>query len=171
MAYGKVCQAALMPYFQGHKAEDQIIINSRVIYEFKRKLKQPSLYTNFIPPKMATHGGNTGDLPSEILHALSQSEPINSSEAFPSQPSTVVKSALDTLLSRSMVTYKANNQEDVILETEGEQILANGSHEVRILQALQKVRGEQPLPKMVTPLIAIVATRWPHNKRTRGGDW
>jgi len=38
-----------------------------------------------------------------------------------------------------MVTYKANDQEIVILETEGEEILANGSHEVRVLEQLQKV--------------------------------
>jgi len=113
---------------------------------------------------MANQSGSTGDLPSEILQALSKNEPINSSEAFPSQPFTVVKSALDTLLSRSMVTYTANNQEDVILEEEGEQILANGSHEVRILHVLQKVRGDYRI--LVTPLIRTVATRGPYNKRT-----
>jgi len=119
---------------------------------------------------MANQSGSTGDLPSEILQALSQNEPINSSEAFPSQPFTVVKSALDTLLSRSMVTYKANNQEDVILEAEGEQILANGSHEVRILQVLQKVRRSYRT-LAGDPANGTIATGRSYNKRTRGRYW
>jgi len=118
---------------------------------------------------MANQSGTTGDLPLEILQALSKNEPIDSSEAFPSQPFTVVKSALDTLLSRSMVTYKAINQENIILEAEGEQILANGSHEVRILQALQKVRVDNCIPEPL--LTGATAIRGTHDKGTRGRYW
>ena len=82
---------------------------------------------------------HSGDLTSEILQLLSQNDPIISSEALPSQPSTVVKGALDRLKSRSMVSYDTIDKEEAVLEAEGEEILANGSHEVRVFEALQKV--------------------------------
>jgi phenylalanyl-tRNA synthetase alpha chain len=85
-----------------------------------------------------TNNSHQGDLPSEILQALSQKDPILSSEAFPSQKSTDVKSALDRLASRSMITYDTNDREAPVLELEGEQIAENGSHEARVFHALQK---------------------------------
>lgn len=78
-----------------------------------------------------------GDLPSEVLQALSKSEPILSSEAFPSQKSADVKSALDRLASRSMVTYETIDREEAILEPEAVEIEANGSHEARVFEALR----------------------------------
>jgi len=79
-----------------------------------------------------------GDLPSEILKALSQQEPILSSETFPSQKSADVKSALDRLASRSMVTYVTIDKEEALLEPEAVEIEANGSHEARVFEALRK---------------------------------
>lgn len=88
---------------------------------------------------MATgQNGQQGDLPSEILHLLSQNDPILSSEAFPSQKSADVKSALDRLASRSMVRYDTIDKEVAILEDEGAEIEANGSHEARVFEALRK---------------------------------
>lgn len=84
------------------------------------------------------HNSRQGDLPSEILHALSQKDPILSSEAFSKQKSTDVKSALDRLASRSMITYDTNDREVPVLELEGEQIAESGSHEARVFHALQK---------------------------------
>jgi phenylalanyl-tRNA synthetase alpha chain len=62
--------------------------------------------------------GLPGDLTSEILQALSKIDPILSSEAFPSQKSADVKSALDRLGSRSMITYATIDREEAILEPE-----------------------------------------------------
>ncbi|KAG9245710.1 phenylalanyl-tRNA synthetase-like protein alpha chain [Calycina marina] len=87
---------------------------------------------------MANQSGTTADLSAQILHALSHKDSIKSSSEFPTLPSTTVKSALDTLASRSMIKYETDTKEDVILEEEGEGILKDGSHEVRILHALQK---------------------------------
>ncbi|RDL36663.1 Class II aaRS and biotin synthetase [Venustampulla echinocandica] len=85
-----------------------------------------------------THNGPQGDLPIEILQALSQNSPILSSEAFPSYKSTEVKGALDRLGSRSMVTYDTIEREEPLLEPEAVGIAANGSHEARVFEALHK---------------------------------
>ncbi|RDW67708.1 putative phenylalanine-tRNA ligase beta chain [Coleophoma cylindrospora] len=84
---------------------------------------------------------NTGDLPSEILHALSEKEPLLSAEAFPSIKSADVKSALDRLGSRSMLTYETIDREEAVLEPEAEQIAASGSHEARVFEALRNAMG------------------------------
>ncbi|KAB8302269.1 hypothetical protein EYC80_005710 [Monilinia laxa] len=87
---------------------------------------------------MTSTAGSQGDLTSEILQALSQQDNILSSDAFPTQKSTDVKSALDRLGSRSMITYETIDREEAILEAEGEEIAANGSHEARVFEALRK---------------------------------
>lgn len=85
---------------------------------------------------------SSGDLPSEILLALSKSEPILSQEAFPNATFAEVKAALDKLASRSMVTYKTIEKDEAALEPEAEGIVANGSHEARVFEALrQAVEG------------------------------
>jgi phenylalanyl-tRNA synthetase alpha chain len=78
-----------------------------------------------------------GDLTSIILRALDKKEPLLSAEAFPSHKSADVKSALDRLASRFMVTYETIDREEAILEAEGQDITANGSHEARVFAALQ----------------------------------
>ncbi len=83
------------------------------------------------------------DLTSQVLDALSHSDgPILSAEAFPSIPSTTVKSALDKLGSREMVTYKTNDREEAILTPEAEGITADGSPEAKVFEAVrQAVEG------------------------------
>jgi phenylalanyl-tRNA synthetase alpha chain len=81
--------------------------------------------------------GQVGDLPSEILQALSQNDPILSAKTFPSTKSTELKGALDRLASRSMVTYDTIDREEAVLEHEALEIAANGSHEARVFEALK----------------------------------
>ncbi|KAF4627111.1 hypothetical protein G7Y89_g11048 [Cudoniella acicularis] len=87
---------------------------------------------------MANVQSGHGDLPSEILQALSQNESILTSEVFPSYKSTDVKGALDRLGSRLMVTYETIDREEAILEAEAVEIAASGSHEARVFDALRK---------------------------------
>jgi phenylalanyl-tRNA synthetase alpha chain len=86
----------------------------------------------------STQNDYQDDLPSEILRALSENDPILSSEVFPSIKSTDVKSALDRLGSRSMITYDTIDREEAILEPEALEIAANGSHEARVFEALRQ---------------------------------
>lgn len=83
-----------------------------------------------------------GDLTTQVLQALNVQSPLLTSEAFPSVSSQDVKAALDRLGSRSMITYETIDREEAILEPEAEQIVANGSHEARVFEALrQAVEG------------------------------
>ena len=84
------------------------------------------------------HNGQPGDLPSEILQNLSRRDPLLSAEAFPSLKSIEVKSAIDRLASRSMITYDTIDREEAVLEPEAEEITANGSHEARVFEALRE---------------------------------
>ncbi len=83
------------------------------------------------------------DLTAEVLDALSQSDvPILSTDAFPSTPSSEIKSALDRLNSREMVIYETIDKDEAILTPEAEGIVANGSHEAKVFEAvLQAVGG------------------------------
>lgn len=85
---------------------------------------------------------NSGDLALEILQALSKSSPIQTQDAFPQSTFNELKAALDRLASRSMVTYEQIEKDEPRLEAEAEQIVANGSHEARVFEALrQAVEG------------------------------
>ena len=78
------------------------------------------------------------DLTSQILDALSRSDaPVVSADAFPSLPSTTVKSALDRLASREMVTYRKIDREEAILTPEAEGVAAGGSHEAKVFEAVR----------------------------------
>ncbi|ROT36785.1 phenylalanyl-tRNA synthetase alpha chain [Sodiomyces alkalinus F11] len=84
----------------------------------------------------------SGDLTSRVLHALSQKEPILSTESFPESAFTDLKAALDRLASRSMIIYEPIEREEAALEPEGLQIAEHGSHEARVFEALrQAVEG------------------------------
>ncbi|KAF3386394.1 Phenylalanine--tRNA ligase alpha subunit [Penicillium rolfsii] len=77
------------------------------------------------------------DLTKPVLDALSASDaPIFSNEAFPSHPSSNVKSALDRLGSRQMIEYETLEKEVIVLTSEGEEIAANGSHEAKVFAAV-----------------------------------
>lgn len=84
-----------------------------------------------------------GELTSHVLQALSQSnEPLFSADVFSLIPSTTLKSALDRLSSREMVTYKTIDREEAILTPEAEGIAAEGSHEAKVFEAVrQSVEG------------------------------
>lgn len=90
-----------------------------------------------------------GDLASAILLAVSKQEPLLSSEAFPTEKSTDIKGALDRIGSRSMITYETIDQEETVLEPEAEGIVANGSHEARVFEALQKAMDGLTLAELV----------------------
>lgn len=84
----------------------------------------------------------SGDLTSGILQALSKASPIQSQETFPQASFNELKAALDRLASRSMIKYEQIEKDEPILEPEAEQIVANGSHEARVFEALrQAVEG------------------------------
>lgn len=98
---------------------------------------------------MADEGKAAKDLPSEILQLLSQLDigsSLLSSKALPKETASTVKGAIDSLRSQRMVDYKTIDNEEYLLEIEGQQVLDNGSHEIRVLEALRKVR-----PKTFTP--------------------
>lgn len=80
---------------------------------------------------------SSGDLVTRILETLNISSPLLSTEAFPMAGFVEVKASLDRLASREMVTYETIEREEAMLEAEGEQILANGSHEARVFEALR----------------------------------
>jgi phenylalanyl-tRNA synthetase alpha chain len=84
-----------------------------------------------------------GDLTTEVLDALSSTEgPILSGNAFPSIPSATLKSALDRLSSRGMVSYETIDREEAVLTEEAEGIAAHGSHEAKVFEAVvQAVDG------------------------------
>ncbi|EAS33476.3 phenylalanine-tRNA ligase, alpha subunit [Coccidioides immitis RS] len=78
------------------------------------------------------------DLTHQVLEALASTDkPILSSDAFPSAPPTSVKSALDRLGSREMVQYETLEREEAILSPEAEGIVANGSHEAKVFEAVR----------------------------------
>jgi phenylalanyl-tRNA synthetase alpha chain len=79
------------------------------------------------------------DQTSQILEALSSSDkPILSADAFSSIPFATIKSALDRLRSRDMVEYDTIDREQAILTEEGEGIVANGSHEAKVFEAVRQ---------------------------------
>jgi phenylalanyl-tRNA synthetase alpha chain len=77
------------------------------------------------------------DLASAILHALAETSPLSTTDAFPSASFADLKAALDRLAPRNMITYSTIDREEVLLEPEGAQIVAHGSHEVRVFEALR----------------------------------
>ena len=77
--------------------------------------------------------------PNQLLESLSRSDgALLTSDAFPGVPFVKVKSAVDTLKSREMITYLQVDREEAILTREAEGIAANGSHEAKVWHAVQK---------------------------------
>ncbi|PGG95999.1 phenylalanine-tRNA ligase, alpha subunit [Blastomyces parvus] len=82
------------------------------------------------------------DLTAQILDVLSSTDdPILSSDAFPAAPSIALKSALDRLRSRDMIIYETIEQEQAVLLPEAEGIVANGSHEAKVFEAVRAALG------------------------------
>ncbi|OWB63974.1 hypothetical protein B5S29_g4996 [[Candida] boidinii] len=66
----------------------------------------------------------------------------DSSIAFPDVPSHTLQAALNSLVARSMITYKTNEFEKYILNDEAKDIVNNGSHEFRLLnKVLESLEG------------------------------
>ena len=79
------------------------------------------------------------DLTSQVLDALSESnDPVRTANAFPSVPSTTVKSALDRLGSREMISYNTIDREEAVLTDEANGIVEDGSHEAKVFEAVRK---------------------------------
>jgi len=96
--------------------------------------EQPNKSTNMAPAST----NPTGDLTSEVLQALSKSDPVSSTDAFPGVPFESIKAALDRLASRSMVVYEQVEREEAFLEPEAETIVNHGSHEARVFEAVRQ---------------------------------
>jgi len=78
------------------------------------------------------------DLTAQVLDTLSQTEDsILSTDAFPSIPSTEIKSALDRLKSREMVAYETIDKDEATLTAEAEGVAANGSAEAKVYEAVR----------------------------------
>ena len=77
--------------------------------------------------------------PNEVLASLSKTDgALLTSNAFPRVSFVKVKSAVDTLKSRDMITYKQVDREEAILTPEAEGIAANGSHEAKVWEAVRR---------------------------------
>lgn len=86
--------------------------------------------------------GLAQDLTSQVLSELSTTSPLLSADAFPSVPSSTVKSSLDRLGSRGMVVYETIDREEAVLTPEAEGIAKEGSHEAKVFEAVrQAVEG------------------------------
>ena len=83
------------------------------------------------------------DLTARVLDALSSHEgPVQTADAFPSESYTSIKSALDKLRSRDMISYETIEREDSILSAEAKSIVSDGSHEAKVFEAVrQAVNG------------------------------
>lgn len=60
----------------------------------------------------------------------------NTLQAFPDQPSTAVQSAVTSLVDKNMITAEQIEREMWTLTEEGEEIVAHGSHEARLFDAV-----------------------------------
>ena len=81
----------------------------------------------------------TEDITAQVLGALSESNgSLLSTDAFPSIPSNIVKSALDRLGSREMVISRAIDREVFLLLEEGKEIATHGSHEAKVFEAVRQ---------------------------------
>ncbi|KAL9102460.1 MAG: hypothetical protein Q9163_002390 [Psora crenata] len=76
--------------------------------------------------------------PNEVLDVLSQCEgALLTADVFPTTPFDRVKSAIDALSSRDMVTYSQMEREAALLTPEAEGIAASGSHEAKVFEAVR----------------------------------
>ncbi|KAF2875821.1 tRNA synthetases class II core domain (F)-domain-containing protein [Massariosphaeria phaeospora] len=91
------------------------------------------------------------NLTQEILDLLDTKPTLQSSDDFPAISQAEIKAALDRLASRSMVEYQSHDSEQAILTPEAESIVAEGSHEYKVWDAVRQA-GKIPikeLPKIV----------------------
>ncbi|KAF4581205.1 phenylalanyl-tRNA synthetase alpha chain [Ophiocordyceps camponoti-floridani] len=110
---------------------------------------------------------NTPSLAEQVLLALSVKSSIESAEAFPDSPFQELKSALDRLGSRSMITYETIDREEALLEPEAEQIAAHGSHEARVFEALKKAMDGLSVQELETAIGDKTVTKLGQGKAFR----
>ena len=86
----------------------------------------------------------SSDYTASILDALSLTDgPVLTAETFPDVAYTTIKSNLDRLGSREMITYAAIPREEYQLSEEADGIAKEGSHEARVFYAVQAMNGLQ----------------------------
>lgn len=95
---------------------------------------------------------NKQDLTLDILAHLEHNDPFASDVAYPQVPQAQIKAALDRLGSRSMIEYDTNDTEHVVLTSEGQQIVDEGSHEYKVWAAVKQAGRLAPKdPALSTP--------------------
>ncbi|KAJ9658299.1 Phenylalanyl-tRNA synthetase, beta subunit, cytoplasmic [Coniosporium apollinis] len=87
------------------------------------------------------------DVTQQILDMLDEKPELNSSSDFPQIPQAEIKAALDRLASRSMIEYKTEDKEEVVLTKEGQTICAEGSHEFKVWSAVSR-KGKIPVKEL-----------------------
>lgn len=88
-----------------------------------------------VPVPLETQDRN---LTQDILDLLDTKDTLQTNEDFPSIAQADIKAALDRLASRFMVEYTSNNKDKVALTAESEDIVKNGSHEIRVWRAINE---------------------------------
>lgn len=91
------------------------------------------------------------DLPTQILQAVAcaSSLPLTSSEAFPTIDFVTIKSALDTLAGREMITLETIEKEEARLTDEAHGIVKDGSHEAKVYHAVCGSLGGLKISELV----------------------
>ena len=87
------------------------------------------------------------DVTQQILDMLDEKPELNSSSDFPQLPQAEIKAALDRLASRSMIEYKTEDKEEVVLTKEGQTICDEGSHEFKVWSAVSS-KGKIPVKEL-----------------------
>ena len=82
------------------------------------------------------------DLALEILRRLGEKSSFRVDHEFAEVSHSDAQAALNKLASRSMIEYEQQNTEAVILEKEGLQIVAEGSHEYKVWNAIRSAGGK-----------------------------
>ncbi|KXT03402.1 hypothetical protein AC579_3968 [Pseudocercospora musae] len=105
-----------------------------------------------VPVPLGQAHGTSQDLTLEILEYVETHDPFRTDEAYAQIPQADIKAALDRLGSRAMIEYKTHETEQVVVTAEGQQIADEGSHELKVWQAVKRA-GRLGLkdPALATP--------------------
>jgi phenylalanyl-tRNA synthetase alpha chain len=88
-----------------------------------------------VPVPLETQDRN---LTQDVLDLLDTKDTLQTDEDFPTISQAEIKAALDRLASRSMIEYTSKNTDKVALTAESEDIVKNGSHEIRVWKAIKE---------------------------------
>jgi phenylalanyl-tRNA synthetase alpha chain len=94
----------------------------------------------------------------DVLDLLDTKQPLQTAQDFPSIPQAEIKAALDRLASRSMIEYQAHDSERVILTSEADAIVSDGSHEYKVWKAV-KDAGKVPIKELAVGTLGHSAGR------------